>query len=255
MKSLKLFFRRILASVFIGALSTASLISGEEPNYVPPSSSQLSVEYRERAEYVIDQEIEFASTLNDEQGGLFTIAAVLHRGERLDWARHRLRAVNDPPTGAMFWMHPMALVMLAGEEALNDEDWAFINELWRTYFPYRGDTENHWIMYYVSLYLVCEQRPEAGREAWYNGKSSQENMAEAKEYINDWIRITTSYGQGEYDSPNYIEEYTRPMALLAGWAKDDELRQQGKMMMDYVLLDYAVENLEGLYGGAHSRLY
>ena len=40
------------------------------------------------------------------------------------------------------------------------------------------------------------------------------------------------------------------MALLVGWARDPELQQMGKMMMDYILLDYAVENLGGLYGGA-----
>ena len=249
------FLRPFAASALFAAAFAAPPISAQPDPYVPPSASKLAIGFRERAERVIEEELAFARTLGSDQGGLFTIAAALHQGEHLEWAKARLRAVNDPPTGAMFWMHPMALVMLAGEKSLDEEDWAFINELWRTYFPYRGDTENHWIMYYVSLYLVCEQRPEAGREAWYNGKSSQENMAEAKEYIQDWIHITTSYGQGEYDSPNYIEEYTRPMALLAGWAEDPELRLQGKMMMDYVLLDYAVENLQGLYGGAHSRLY
>ena len=113
-------------------------------------------------------------------GSSFTIAANLFRGENLDWARERLRLSNDPPTGAMFWMHPMALLMHAGREELNEDDWAFIRELWRTYFPYRGDTENHWVMYYVSLYLVAEMFPDAGPEAWYNGKSSKEIMADAK---------------------------------------------------------------------------
>lgn len=223
--------------------------------YEPPSEAEISTGYRERAERVIDEEVAFAKTLGEDQGGMFTIAAALSRGEHLDWARARLRSVNNPPSGSMFWMHPIALVMLAGADSLKEEDWEFVNELWRTYFPYRGDTENHWIMYYVSLYLVCELRPDADGSEWYNGKSSQENMAEAKEYILDWVHITTSYGQGEYDSPNYIEEYTRPMGLLAGWAKDDALRQVGEMMMDYLLLDYAVENLDGAYGGAHSRLY
>ncbi|MFO7726409.1 MAG: hypothetical protein R6V45_12780, partial [Oceanipulchritudo sp.] len=102
---------------------------------------------------------------------------------------------------------------------------------------------------------ACQMFPDSGPEAWYNGKSAAENMAEAEDYIRDWVRVTTSYGQGEYDSPNYIEEYIRPLALLAGWAEDPALRQLSNMMLDYIILDFAVENLGGLYGGAHSRLY
>ena len=225
------------------------------PPAVPKSDAEFVRLYRERCEYLIDQTV--ASTDPDDltKGSSFTMAANLHRRTNLQWASKRLRLSNDPPSGAMFWMHPMVLLMETGRGVLSDDDWGFIRELWRTYFPYRGDTENHWVMYYVSLYLAAEMFPDAGPEAWYNGKSSKEIMADAKAFILDWMRITTSYGQGEYDSPNYIEEYTRPMALLVGWAQDPELRLKGKMMMDYILLDYAVENLEGLYGGAHSRLY
>lgn len=219
------------------------------------SDAELAIQYRERCEYVIDQVIEKTDPTNTARGGMFTVAANLHRGVNIEWARAHIREANQNPTGAMFWMHPMVLMMETGRGVLNEDDWAFIQELWRTYFPYRGDTENHWIMYYASIYLAAEMFPDAGPEQWYNGKSSAENMAEAKDYIADWIRIATSYGQGEYDSPNYIEEYTRPMALLAGWAQDPVVRQQGKMMMDYILLDYVVENLDGLYGGAHSRVY
>jgi len=231
------------------------LIQASQPPVAPLSDAELVRLYRERCEYLIDQTVAATDPNDSSRGSSFTIAANLRRETNLEWARERLRLSNDPPSGSMFWMHPMVLLMEEGRGVLNDEDWAFIKELWRTYFPYRGDTENHWVMYYVSLYLAAEMFPDAGPEAWYNGKSSKEIMADAKEFLLDWMRITTSYGQGEYDSPNYIEEYTRPMALLVGWAQDPELQQMGKMMMDYILLDYAVENLEGLYGGAHSRLY
>jgi hypothetical protein len=211
--------------------------------------------YRDRCRQVIDRVIESTDPENPDRGSLFTIAVNLAEGKNLEWARARLRAVNDPPTGAMFWMHPMVFTMYAGRDNLNEEDWEFIRGLWRTYFPYRGDTENHWLMYYASLYLACQMFPDSGPDAWYNGKSAAENMAESEDYIRDWIRITTSYGQGEYDSPNYIGEYLRPLALLYGWAEDPALRNLAGMMIDYIILDFAVENLGGLYGGAHSRLY
>jgi hypothetical protein len=220
-----------------------------------PTESDRVLAYQERCQEVLDFIINRTDPDDLEKGGLFDIAVNLAEGTNLEWARARLRAVNESPRGNMFWMHPMVFVMYAGRENLNAEDWAFIRELWRTYFPYRGDTENHWLMYYASLYLACQMFPDSGPEAWYNGKSAAENMAEAEDYIRDWINITTAYGQGEYDSPNYIEEYLRPLALLYGWAKDKEMRQLSRMMIDYVLLDFVVENLDGLYGGAHSRLY
>lgn len=228
-----------------------------------PTDEELLQQYRERCQYLLDQTVALTDPNDLSAGGMFNLAVNLHEGANLKWVSDRLITANQPPAGAMFWMIPMVLFMQVAQDiedetgtpALTDEEKAFIRILWRTYFPYRGDTENHWIMYYVSLYLVCEMYPDDGPERWYNGKSSAENMAEAREYIEDWIKITTSYGQGEYDSPNYIEEYTRPMALLAGWAKDPIMRKKGEMMMDYVLLDYAVENISGLYGGAHSRVY
>jgi hypothetical protein len=220
-----------------------------------PTESERVLAYRMRCQEVLDFVVARTDPQNTERGSLFDIAVNLAAGTNLDWARARLRTVNDPPRGNMFWMHPMVFVMYAGQENLNADDWAFIRELWRTYFPYRGDTENHWLMYYASLYLACQMFPESGPEDWYNGKSAAENMSEAEDYIRDWINITTAYGQGEYDSPNYIGEYIRPLALLYGWAQDPEMRQLSKMMLDYVIVDFAVENLGGLYGGAHSRLY
>jgi hypothetical protein len=242
---------RLLAAWLLLSTAASTLLAGTSW----PTESERVLAYQERCQEVVDFVVNQTDPQNPDRGGLFDIAVNLAAGTHLDWARARLRAVNDPPSGNMFWMHPMVFVMYAGQDNLTPEDWDFICELWRTYFPYRGDTENHWLMYYASLYLACQMFPDSGPEAWYNGKSAAENMAEAEDYIRDWINITTAYGQGEYDSPNYIEEYIRPLALLYGWARDAEMRKLSGMMLDYVILDFAVENLGGLYGGAHSRLY
>lgn len=220
-----------------------------------PTEAERIAAYQQRCQQTIDYYVETTNPKDAMSGNLFTIAVNLDAGKNGAWARERLRTVNNPPSGSMFWMHPMVLAMYTGKEFWNEEDWTFIKGLWRTYYCYRGDTENHWVMYYASLYLACQMFPESGPEAWYNGKSARQNMEEAEDYLRDWIRVTTSYGQGEYDSPNYIEEYIRPLGLLAGWAEDPEMRALSRMMLDYVILDFAVENLDGLYGGAHSRLY
>jgi hypothetical protein len=190
------------------------------------------------------------------KGTPVTVAACFHLRAHLEWANARLARIDAPmPTGDMFWMYPIVTAMEAGRDTMTAANRARLRELWRTTFPYRGDTENHWLLYYASLCLAAEANPGAGPGAWYNGKSSAENIAEARAYIGDWIRITTSYGQGEFNSPNYIEEYAAPLALLAGWEADAALRERARMMLDYLFFDYAVEQLNGEYGGAHSRVY
>ncbi len=190
------------------------------------------------------------------RGSPVTVAVCLQRRENLGWANARLERINAArPTGDMFWMYPMVAAMEAGRDTMSAANRARIRELWRTYFPYRGDTENHWLLYYASLCLAAEADPDAPAGAWFNGKSSAENIREARGYIEDWMRITAAYGQGEFNSPNYIEEYAAPLALLAGWERDPRFREAARMMLDLLFFDYAVEQLAGEYGGAHSRIY
>jgi hypothetical protein len=46
-----------------------------------------------------------------------------------------------------------------------------------------------------------------------------------------------------------------PMSYLAAWAKDPTMKKRATMMLDYLIADYAAENLDGIYVGAHSRVY
>jgi hypothetical protein len=138
---------------------------------------------------------------------------------------------------------------------MSPETRAVVRNAWKTYAPYRGDTENHWAMYYTSLFLAAEQWPGLPGAEWYNGKSSDENRTDAKEYLIHWIRITTTIGQGEFDTPHYFAEYAVSMSLLADFAQDPDMKQRGTMMLDYLLADFAVEQLDGQYLGGFSRIY
>jgi hypothetical protein len=190
------------------------------------------------------------------RGSLLDVAVALQRGERREAALARLAVLNQStPTGNMFWVYPMAAVMAAGGPSLDEGSQRRIAELWRTYWPSRGDTENHWVMYYGGLYVAAQSRAGTGPEQWFNGQSAAENREEARAYLEHWMRVTTSFGQGEYDSPGYIGEYVVPLALLAGWCEDPMLRQKARMMLDYIIYDYVIEHLSGQYAGAHSRVY
>jgi len=157
------------------------------------------------------------------------------------------------PSGDMFWMVPVIGTYLHGKDKMSPGARAAVRNAWKTYTPYRGDTENHWCMYYTSLFLAAEQFPGLPGPEWYNGKSSDENRIEAEEYLIHWIKITTTIGQGEFDSPNYLPEYMLPMLLLAEFAGDPAMKKRGEMMADYLLADFAVDHLAGMYLGGNSR--
>jgi hypothetical protein len=110
-------------------------------------------------------------------------------------------------------------------------------------------------MYYATLYLATEQWPNLPGSEWYNGRSSDENHIESREYLFAWAQLTTSKGQGEFDSPDYLAEYMIAGTLLAGYAQDPQVKQLGKMLADYFMADFAVEHLQQQYGGGHSRIY
>ncbi len=220
------------------------------------SDAEIARQFNERRERMIRTAIATLDPADTAKGSFLDVAAALQRGERREAALARLTVLNEPrPTGNMFWMFPVAAVLLAGDAQLDEANRERFAELWRTYWPSRGDTENHWVMYYASLYLVAQHYAGTGPEHWFNGQSAVENMAESRGWLEHWMKVATTVGQGEYDSPGYIGEYVVPLVLLAGWAEDPAFRQKARMMLDYIFFDYVVEQLNGQYAGAHSRVY
>lgn len=187
--------------------------------------------------------------------GYANIAAKLRLHEDAGLCSQRLEELLAEPTGDMFWMFPVTAIAYLDQGQLTGPARQMLRRSFQTYMPYRGDTENHWLLYYTSLYLMAQMWPDQGAEQWYTGKSSAENMREAEGWINSWVRLTTTRGQGEYDSPHYMGLYFLSMSYLAAWAKDPAMKKRATMMLDYLMADYAAENLDGIYVGAHSRLY
>ncbi len=120
---------------------------------------------------------------------------------------------------------------------------------------YRGDTENHLTMYYTGLYLAAQTFPELPAEKWYTGKASLANKKEAEDWLSDWLRLTTTIGQGEFDSPTYMAVFISSIFTLYQWAADPAMKQNALAILHWLIADYAVEHLDGIYVGAHSREY
>jgi hypothetical protein len=205
--------------------------------------------YSERAEFIVT-EFDTSSRFN-----YYSVAAKYARRSDVGLADSMFLSLLEKPVGDMFWMFPVIGAYLHGKEQMSPEVRIAVRNAWKTYAPYRGDTENHWCLYYASLYLAAEQWPDLPGTEWFNGKSSAENLAESRDYLIHWIRITTTIGQGEFDSPDYLPEYVIPMVLLAQFAEDSFMQKRGRMMTDYLLADFAVEHLAGQYVGGFSRIY
>jgi hypothetical protein len=188
--------------------------------------------------------------------GYLNIAAKLKLHEDAALCSRRLEELlAEGPTGDMFWMFPVTAIAYLDQGQLTESARRALRYSFKTYMPYRGDTENHWLLYYTSLYLMAQMYPNEAGDTWFNGKSSTENTQEAAGWIEGWVKLTTRRGQGEYDSPHYMGLFFLSMSYLAEWAKDPAMQQRAKMMIEYLMADYAAENLDGIFIGAHARVY
>jgi len=159
------------------------------------------------------------------------------------------------PSGDMFFIYPLMGTYLHFEDVLPEELKGRMKEVFHSYTPYRGDTENHWVMYYTALLLAAQTWPDEDGDFWFNGKSSQENYEEAQGWLEEWMRLTTTIGQGEFDSPDYGAVFLSPMFLLYDFARDPALKLKAQIMLDWLLADFAAEYLKGMFCGGHSRVY
>lgn len=180
------------------------------------------------------------------------LAKLARHEDSAEVSRAVIEYMKDPGTGP-FWMFPVTAMALLGQDQLTPEAKHAIRDAWRTTYQVRGDTENHWAMYYISLYLMSELYPNEPASSWYTGKSSEENLAESRAYLIHWIDLTTTLGQGEYNPTGYIAEYAIPLGYLATWAKDPAMKIRGHMMLDLLFSELAANSLHGMLRGANAR--
>jgi len=165
------------------------------------------------------------------------------------------KETDYPYRGGMFYIHDMMALYLEAYDHLTPELRKAIRHSFKVLPLYRGDTENHFLSYYTGLYLAAQTWPSEPETEWFDGKSSSQNLKEARDYILSWMNLTTTRGQGEFDSPTYILVYLSNLFSLYNYCEDPVLKSKTRKMIDYILADYAVEYLHGLYAGAHSRDY
>lgn len=197
-----------------------------------------------------------AAVSQDHYKDFFIITAKLQRGVEVPAALAMLDSLTrDQSIGGMFYAYGLIGTYLYNRTLLPDSLPPKIRRAFRDRVMVRGDTENHWVMYYTGIYLAAQTWPHDDASQWFNHKSSQENFREAEAWLNHWIKLTTTKGQGEFDSPTYFVTFVTPMMVLYDFAQDPAMKKKAQMMLDYLFADFAVEHLHGNYGGGHSRDY
>jgi hypothetical protein len=184
---------------------------------------------------------------------MMTILAKLHTRRDLPRAFTMLDSMtHDRAMGGMFFAYTLIGTYLHTRDILPDSLHRKIREAFHVRTMYRGDTENHWVMYYAGMYLAAQTWPRESRDRWFNGKSSDENFAEATAWLDRWMRITTTVGQGEFDSPTYMTVFLCPLLVLQQFAADSTMKRRADDGL--LLADFAAEH-QGELWGRHSRDY
>jgi hypothetical protein len=192
----------------------------------------------------------------EQERNFFGVAARFRLGVDVGRACVMLDSLTrDRTIGGMFYSYGLIGTMLFSRPALPDSLERKIRDAYRTRTMYRGDTENHWVMYYTGMYLAAQTWPGEEGTRWFNGKSSLENFREAEGYLRGWIDVTSRQGQMEFDSPTYMSLFLGAMVVLREFAADPVMQRRADMMVDLLLADFAAEHLHGNFGGAHSRDY
>ncbi len=181
------------------------------------------------------------------------ITARIKSGKHLREAWAQLDSLLEHPTGDMFYTYTCIGCYLYLRNVLPDSTRQKFRNLWKTYTCYRGDTENHFLMYYSALLLASQTWNDMDGSQWFNGKSSLENHLEAQHWLLQWFDRTAHEGQIEFDSPRYMYFYYTPLFLLYQFTGDENIRVKAELMLDYLFADFAAEYLHGSYCGAHSR--
>lgn len=183
-----------------------------------------------------------------------TIASQVKTGINKEIGFAKLDTLLTLEKGDMFWMYGCAGLYFSCRTELPDRYKTKIRECWKKFTPYRGDTENHFLMYYGSLYLMSQEWHGLSGAEWFNGKSSDEIHNESREYLRHWIDEISTVGMMEFDSPRYMYYFITPLLLLAEYTTDTEDKRLFTMALELMLADYAHDYYFGNYVGAHSRI-
>ena len=120
-------------------------------------------------------------------------------------------------------------------------------------FDSKYGSENHALIFHVSRHLMAQALPEENFTRY--GARGISLCGEDRDWLADFLRFRAERGWGEFDSACYLVPDWEALTCLHDYTGDAELRRLTGMMLDLLLADMAVDSLNGMYGGAHGRIY
>jgi hypothetical protein len=187
------------------------------------------------------------------QGGcsLWTSHAFMKKGMTDEQIGEVLDKHLSKKTGGPFEVLPAMLLYCRWKDSLPDFAKDVIKDYMETAQLLRGNTENHWLMFYTGNLLAAEAWPDM--EKMWNGLTPKETHAEAKRWILGMIDRTVMVGHHEYDSPSYMPEHMVPTMGLWQFSSDPEVKEKTEKMLLLLFTDMALEYFKGAFAGSHAR--
>jgi hypothetical protein len=114
-------------------------------------------------------------------------------------------------------------------------------------------SENHQLLFHACEYLAGITFPN---QVFLNdGKTGKEHADKARPKIMRWLKYKFQYGFIEWHSNTYYEEDIAPLSVLVDFAKDEEIIEKSKIILDLLLLDMAMHSYEGYFVATSGRCY
>ncbi len=171
-----------------------------------------------------------------------------------NWFEHPHPNGRDLRGEADFASIRLVHALFACYDKLTDEVKAALENFYlrRDYSSIYG-SENHSLMYHASRLLAAEFY--TGRTFEQYGLTAEQVIEEDTKYLDEFIMYRARRAWGEFDSLGYGAEIMLILNTLYMYVRNERLKKKCAMMMDMILLDMIVDTKNGLYGGAHGRIY
>jgi len=232
------------------------------------SQNNFEKELAERRQTLLAHLVESESTPS-----FAVVMARYAAGERLAEANRMLSQLLHQPSGDPVYGFNLIATYLFGQRSMPDSLRENIRRNFSTHALLRGDSEDNQLRYHATLLLAAQTWPDMTAPQWFNGKSSAENRREAESFLVYWMANNVVYGQTQFDSPELLPAFIAclellhefvatepPFPLTNGHTKSAtdgnptpvNLQTRTSMMLDLLLVDFALEQIDGMYAGAHS---
>ncbi len=159
-------------------------------------------------------------------------------------------ALNTAPRTILDRFRLTALLLHAGS-FLPDSVRAKVQRMWEDFPPPPAESEHDRVCLATMHFLLAKN---AGASwSWYTGRPSSIVRDEARQELVEWMDQVTLRGQEEFDSPTYAPLFITSLLLLRDFGGDPALKAKCEIVLNWILVDAALDAHGGQYAGAHAR--